>query len=123
MKWFQAGITVAVLAVGITAIAPMAAQRVCLHGADETPEQAARRKQALSFARQLHNEQMKAFQSAKGYLPGEKLAAKTAPEGFEMKLITDAKGYAFSVVDKSDPCKFGYFSNEDALIYKGVVTQ
>ncbi len=123
MKWIQAGIALCALAVGITAVRPMAAQGVCLHGTGEIPEQAARRKQALSFAREIHNEQLKAFQSTKTYLPGEKLASRAVPDGFEMKLITDGKAYAFSIVDKSDPCKFGYFSNDDALIYRGEATR
>ena len=123
MKWIQAVVAVGALVVGIVAVTPMAAQPVCLHGTGEIPEQAARRKQALSLAREIHNQQHKAFQSAKAYLPAEKLAEQTVPDGFEMKLITDGKGYAFSVVDKSDPCKFGYFSNDAALIYRGEVTR
>ena len=51
MKWIQAVVAVGVLVVGIAAVTPMAAQPVCLHGTGELPEQAARRKQALSLQR------------------------------------------------------------------------
>ncbi len=61
MRWIPAGLAAAVLAIGIGAVTQSAAQRVCLHGADETPEQAARRKEVITFSRQIHNEQLKAF--------------------------------------------------------------
>lgn len=109
-----------ILGAGLMTITPSAAQGTCLHGPGESPEQAARRRQAVGFARQVHNAQLKAHQSTRAYLSGEQISSTSkAPEGFEFRLSSDAGGYAFSVVDKSDPCRFGYFSNEQGLIYKG----
>jgi hypothetical protein len=45
------------------------------------------------------------------------------PEGFEIKMSTDANGYSFSIVDATDACRSGVFSNEAGLIYTGQVLQ
>lgn len=44
---------------------------------------------------------------------------KPTLEGFKVRLAAGAKGYACSVVDQTDPCQLGEFSNEAGLIYKG----
>jgi hypothetical protein len=120
MRWMYAGLAVCMLAAGIGAVAPAAAQDTCVHGENETPAQAARRQQAVRLSRQINTAQAQGFRSAaRSYRPLEQLPGVTIPEGFEVKLAADANGYAFSVIDQTDPCKFGYFSNEAGLIYTG----
>jgi hypothetical protein len=43
------------------------------------------------------------------------------PPGFAVHLATDGTSYAFSVKDKLDSCLFGYFSDQDGLIFSGEV--
>ena len=94
----------------------------CLHtGADQV--QGSRRQQALRFARHVNTLQSSAF-SAGGYLPLTQLAlTQPLPQGFGAHLAADPQGYSFSVVDRDDPCRFGFFSNQDGLIYQGQALQ
>ena len=121
MRWISSAVAVAGLAVVMAGTAPNAAQDACLHGPDGTPEQADRRKQAVGFAREVNNQQSAARRSpSKAYAPLDQLKlSRSAPEGFELKLTTDGKAYAFSLVDTTDPCRFGLFSNEVGVIFKG----
>ena len=106
---------------GALALAPPTGARkaqepACLHGANETQEQLARRREAIAFTRHVNSVQA----NIKGYSSQSELPLQVSiPEGFEFRLVSDGKGYAFSVVDQTDPCKFAFFSNEAGLIYKG----
>jgi|KBSMisStandDraft_5_1062788.scaffolds.fasta_scaffold246218_2 hypothetical protein len=97
-----------------------AQQPSCLHGPDESAEQQQRRVQALTVARQVNTLQAQAAgrtgsYEALGRLP---LTAQT-PTGFIVHLASDGSTYSFSVIDSTDPCRFGYFSNADGVIYAG----
>jgi hypothetical protein len=110
----------AAVLVGFTADAPvMAQQKACLHTSGD-PVQAARLKQALSLTRHVNTQQSGAFSAAKTYLPlGQLTLTQPVPEGFVLKLAADTEGYAFSVIDQTDPCRLGFFSNQDGLIFRG----
>jgi hypothetical protein len=122
------------------AVATPALAQQCLHGADETPQQKARRVQALSATRNVNN--MQANQpGARGntYLRHEDLASSPFAQnpkqsgeafkafnltpgeeilpGWELKLEVSDEGYWFMIKDKTDPCGFAYISNRAGLIY------
>ena len=103
----------------------------CLHGPSESPEQAARRRQALAAARLVNT--LQANQPGAGqrrYLRHEDLATaapnlpatfKLAPAdeivvGWRLTLDVSAKGYWFAIADTTDACGFRYISSEDGLI-------
>jgi hypothetical protein len=50
-----------------------AQQPVCLHGPQELPEQAARKRAALTFTRQVNTIQARAMGTNKAYLPADQL--------------------------------------------------
>jgi hypothetical protein len=112
--------------------------QACLHGPDETPPERARRRDALTAARNVNN--MQANQpgaSGKRYLRHEDLAGspfaqtQTTPgfkalnlargeeilPGWVLTLDVGDDGYWFMIKDKTDPCGFAYISNEQGVIY------
>jgi hypothetical protein len=119
-------------------ITPPAHAQQCLHGPDATPEQKARRAQAVFAARSVNN--MQANQPgarSKKYLRHEELAAspfaqkQTGAEfkslnlkpgeeiqpGWQLSLDVTGDGYWFMIKDKTDPCGFALVSNSAGLIY------
>jgi hypothetical protein len=103
----------------------------CLHGPSESPEQAARRRQALAAARLVNTMQANQPGGAqRRYLRHEDLATaapnlpatfKLAPTaeivaGWRMTLDVSATGYWFAITDTTDPCGYRYISTEDGLI-------
>ena len=132
-------VSLAALMIGMSAAAASAQQ--CLHGADETPDQAVRRCEALTATRMLNTLQANGAGSRAGeYLRHDELAA--APYALKMKQSADAatrrvsldplgdilpgwtlilevaeKRYWFMIKDRTDPCGFAFFSNQDGLIY------
>lgn len=120
--------------------APAYAQKTCLHDANETPEQAQRRTQALGAARMVNT--MQANQPGaptRVYFTHDQL--ETAPylaaartrgtlqpmnftpgaeilPGWKLTLDTTREGYWFMIKDTTDPCGFTWISNQDGLIYK-----
>jgi len=91
----------------------------CLHGSDETDAHAARRLDALRMMRQVNTTQSIAFSQTGMYQPLERLSLDAPPEGFELHVVSDGVGYAFSVKDRLDPCRFAYFSDQNGVIYGG----
>ena len=109
----------------------------CLHGPNETPEQRARRREAVSVARAVNTIQVnQPGQNEKRFLRHEELATspyvtnqKTslrsfnfAPgqevvPGWELMMDVSDAGYWFMVKDKTDPCGFAYISNVTGIIY------
>jgi len=98
-----------------------AQQPACLHGPQETPEQAARKRSALTFTRQVNTLQARATTTNKAYLPADQLQLAAVPAGFEFRLAAVPTGYAFSVRDNTDPCRFAFFSDQQGLIFQGEV--
>lgn len=121
MRWIRTGLLIAGLAAGMAAVAPQAHEQGCLHGQDRAPEQKARRSQAIGLARDINNQQLEAMRTSRTYQALDRLTL-TRPVA-EVKLAADSKGYAFSVVDTTDACRSGVFSNEAGLIYTGQALQ
>jgi hypothetical protein len=108
------------LAIVIGTTRSSAQQPTCLHDANEQPDQAARRQRALGFTRHINTLQASAFGSSKAYQPAERLTlAQSLPAGFILRLTAADASYAFSVLDTTDPCRFGYFSDDRGVIFRG----
>ena len=117
--------TTQVLAVGLVVLTTglthqRAQQPSCLHGPNESAEQARRRSTALGLARQINSTEAAAKIRGNTYyvlsdLPG--LASEV--EGFKVQLSTDGATYTFAIKDTVDPCRFAYFSDQDGVIYSG----
>jgi hypothetical protein len=101
----------------------------CLHGPDETPEQNARRKQALTLARVINTVQAKQKADTGRFaelghvlrLPevtkfGGGQTGEIAP-GWQLRLAVDGDGYVFAIKDTTDPCRFALFSDQEGMIY------
>lgn len=96
----------------------------CLHGPSETPANAARRQEALTFARQVNTLEAAGKRAGDTYyaladLPG----LPPLPDGFQARLTTDGESYVFSVKDISDACHFAFFSDQDGMIYTATPTR
>ena len=113
----------------------------CLHGANESAEQAARRREALTATRNINNIQANQTGAAKGqYLRQDELAG--SPYALKMRestsdtvkrislepgsdilpnwsltLDVSPNGYWFMIRDKADPCGFSYISNQAGVIF------
>ena len=124
----------------IASAAPAYAQQQCLHGPNETPEQQARRREALTATRTVNNLQANQPGSATNtylrqvelptsrfaqgpngqsdffkklnFTPGEELMP-----GWQLTLDVTQDGYWFMIKDKTDPCGFAYISNKIGVIY------
>lgn len=123
--------SVLVLALLVVFASPSFAQQ-CLHASAESPDQANRRREALSAARLVNTLQANQPGAAqRQYMKQEDLgaAAPGLPARFKLvpgehivpgwKLVLDLtpKGYWFSIEDTTDPCGFRYISNEQGLIF------
>jgi hypothetical protein len=128
-----------VIVMGLAA-APAFAQKPCLHDANETPEQAQRRQQALGAARMVNTMQAnqpgaptKVFFThdqleTAPYLAAARTKGTVQPmnfkpgaeilPGWKLTLDTTREGYWFIIKDTTDPCGFSWISNQDGLIYK-----
>ena len=124
MRLIRAGVLVVALALGIGSIAPHAAQKGCASNSDMTPEQKARRAELVAVARDINTQQASAAQTTKQYRAWGPLTLRhPVPAGVEVKMSVDANGYSFSVVDTTDQCRAGVFSNEVGIIYTGQALQ
>jgi hypothetical protein len=102
----------------------IATRQACLHAPDATAEQVARRTQLLGFTRHVNTLQAQVFGTAKTFVAFAQLPLKlAAPAGIDVKHSTDGSSYSFSIVDETDPCRSGFFSNDDGVIYEGQVIQ
>lgn len=122
------------------AIAPPVFAQQCLHGANETPDQAARRREALTATRTVNNLQAnQPGRATKTYLrqvelPSSPYAQRDGVQteffkklnftpgaellpGWELTLDVTQDGYWFMIKDKTDPCGFAFISNTSGLIY------
>ncbi len=131
------GATALLTATGSVGSSSLATQ-TCLHGPDSTPEQRARRREALSATRNINN--MQANQPgarASRFLHHEDLAGSpfvqkdASPSikalnltpgadilpGWQLTLDVADDTYWFMIKDKTDPCGFAFISNKNGLIY------
>ena len=104
-------------------VAPAAAQ-TCLHGANETPAQKARRDAAIQLATRINLAQMVTSgprSSTNRYRPLHELTnIPPTPQGFELQFHTDGNTYSFSVKDRTDPCRYVVFSDQDKNLYEAI---
>ena len=98
----------------------VAQQPACLHGPNESPAEQMRRRQALGMARQINSAEVVAQRQTNAYQPLAQLQrVAAAPAGFVVQVAVDPVGYVFSIKDSTDPCGFGYFSDQSGQIYNG----
>ena len=100
-----------------TPVIAQALQPACLHGSDETPVEAGRRRAALVFARQVNTAEANQRRGQRLAPLADLTGIPAAPDGFKAQLSTDGLTYTFSVKDALDSCHFAYFSDQDGLIY------
>jgi len=121
----------------LAAPVPTAAQD-CLHGANETAEEKARRLGALRAMREINTLQANRPEAREGkYLGQPEMAVwyadlvkqKGVPNslifdpagevipGWQLTLNKTENGYWFMIKDKADPCGFAYISNQAGIIY------
>jgi len=115
----------------------------CLHGANETTDQAARRREALTATRTINNIQYNQPGAAnRQFYRHEELARSPFaldtrewasetmkrislnPEmeilpGWKLTLDVTQSGYWFMIKDTTDPCGFAYISNHAGVIFHG----
>jgi hypothetical protein len=113
----------------------------CFHGTTESPEQTARRREALTVARSINTIQANQPGAAKRqFLRHEELssspvAAKMRESAneivkrisltpgtdvlpdWQLTLDVTPEGYWFMIKDKLDPCAFAYVSNQAGVIF------
>jgi len=97
-------------------------QPVCLHGASETPADAALRQNAIGVMRAINTAQAQAFATNQAYRSFRELTASglpPRPAGFLTQLTVEGSTYALLVKDTTDPCRYTLFSDQEGLIYVG----
>jgi hypothetical protein len=130
---------VAFAAVVIVMSAGTASAQQCLHGADESAEQAQRRREALTATRTINNIQANRGNSPVYFRHDELAAAPYAQRmrtstseierrlslspledmlpGWKLTLDVSPTGYWFMIKDTTDPCGFAFVSTQAGLIY------
>ena len=115
-------ILASVMLVGLNASTSSA--QTCLHGADETAVQRARRDAAIQLATRINLAQVVTLGPApqsRRYLPLEELTNIPAtPPGFDLQFYTDGSTYSFSIKDRLDPCRYAVFSDQDKFLYEAI---
>lgn len=133
---------VAFLGLAMWLSASTAFAQQCLHGANETADEAARRREALTATRTINNIQVNQPGAAKGqFLRHEDLSSapfaarmrESANEtvkrmslnpgtdvlpNWQLTVDVTSRGYWFMIRDKIDPCGFAYVSNQGGLIFQ-----
>ena len=91
----------------------------CRHQQAATPENRARRAQALTLAKAIHAAEAELVRRTRQYQPLESLRNLPAvPSGFQLNLYADRTGYIFAIKDTGDPCRFAVFSDASGLLYE-----
>jgi len=91
----------------------------CLHRANESISQRARREAAIRYLVALNQAQAASQQKQRAYLSlSEAAGSEYAPVGFLPRLLSDRWGYLVSLKDFFDPCGFTPFSDDRGVIYE-----
>lgn len=130
-----------ILCVGLATGTPHAQE--CLHSANENPEQAMRRREALTATRYINTIQANQPGADKGlYLRHDELAGSPYTSkirestnetvrrlslnpgtdilpNWQLTLDVTQQGYWFMIKDKADRCGFAYISNQAGVIFHG----
>jgi hypothetical protein len=117
-------ITISSLAILLTVGAGSAAAQNCLHGSDETAAQRDRRNAAIQLATRINLAQVITSgprSQNNRYRPLEELVnIPPTPPGFELRFHTDGDTYQFSIKDRTDPCRYVVFSDQDKFLYEAI---
>jgi hypothetical protein len=132
--------SVAFLTVCIWLVAGTAYAQQCLHGANESADQAARKREALTATRTINNIQLNQPGAAKGQFlrheelsnspfamrlresPSEAVKRMSLNPGadvlpnWQLTVDVTTRGYWFMIKDKIDPCGFAFVSNQAGVI-------
>jgi hypothetical protein len=95
----------------------------CLHGANEAPAQKVRRAAAIQLATRINLAQTLTIGPGprSRYRPLEELMnIPPTPQGFDLQFHTDGNTYSFSIKDRTDPCRYAVFSDQDKLLYEAI---
>jgi hypothetical protein len=93
----------------------------CLHGADETAANRARRQQAIQYAARVNAAEGFVTPRLQMYRPLNELANLPAlPAGFDVQFHTDGRTYTFSLKDTRDACHYAIFSDQDKRLYEAI---
>ena len=102
----------------LTAAAHAAETQDCTPGV-MSPEQKARRREAIVFARQINTEEARTFFKTRVYQPLSAYPQIAVPQRMSAQLVFSDSGYIFTVKDNDDPCHFALFSDQAGVIYTG----
>jgi hypothetical protein len=124
-KYLLAVIAALLIAVGAFAQGGGARLAACLHGSNETAEQAARRDKAITVAQAINTAQVVSVprpriqrpNAPKYRRPEELTNIPPLPQGFELQFNTDGESYNFAIKDTLDACHFAIFSDQDKFVY------
>ena len=98
--------------------------QTCLHAADETPANKARRDEALQVAIRINVQQgVRIYPNPRQrrFLPLDELRnVPPVPAGFDLQYHTDGQTYSLSLKDRRDPCGYAIFSDQDRDIYEAL---
>jgi hypothetical protein len=108
----------------LTCGAGTAAAQTCLHGTNETPAQKTRRDAAIQLATRINLAEMVMSgprSPNNRYRPLNELTnIPPTPQGFELQFHTDGDTYSFSIKDRTDPCRYVVFSDQDKFLYEAI---
>jgi hypothetical protein len=110
----------ALSAAGRIAVPAVAARQAggCLTVAEQTPEQRARRSEAIGYTRSIHNAQAN-FTARNGRYGQMKelTGVNPLPMGATVLHAATESGYLFSVKGTAGTCAFTIYSDQNAVIY------
>jgi hypothetical protein len=113
--------TLSVIAIAATSSAQGGGARLatCLHGQNETSEQAARREKAIRVAHAINAAEVVVVgpQKQRYRRPEQLRNIPPLPQGFELQFNTDGASYNFAIKDTLDACHFAIFSDQDKFVY------
>ena len=93
----------------------------CLHGADETAANRARRQQAMQYAAKVNAAEGAVAPKLQNYRPLNELFNLPAlPAGFDVQFHTDGRTYTLSLKDTRDGCHYAIFSDQDKRLYEAI---
>jgi len=93
----------------------------CLHGADETGANRARRQQGIQYVARVNAAEAAVTPKLQNYRPlNELFNLPPLPAGFDVQFHTDGRTYTLSLKDTRDACHYAIFSDQDKLLYEAV---
>ena len=126
-KYLLASVAALLVAVGAFAQGGGPNRGMCLHGSNESADEAARRDKAIKVAQAINSAQvvavprprMQSPSTPKYRRPEELPNIPPLPRGFELQFNTDGETYNVAIKDTLDPCHFAIFSDQDKFVYTG----